>query len=113
MFSFQCHLGNCCLLCQETNEIHAKCVGFFYVYCFSFHYPFFFFFFFFFSSLVQVSFARNTESQEAEELSRLKDEVAMLGHINHPNIVRCLGATQHDRHINIFIEWMAGEWAGG
>jgi len=55
-----------------------------------------------------VSFARNTESQEAEELSRLRDEVAMLGRINHPNIVRCLGATQHDRHINIFIEWMAG-----
>ncbi len=88
-------------------------LGFFMSIVFLFTILFFFFFFFFFSSLVQVSFARNTESQEAEELSRLKDEVAMLGHINHPNIVRCLGATQHDRHINIFIEWMAGEWAGG
>ena len=58
--------------------------------------------------VVQVSFARNTESQEVEELSRLRGEVAMLGRINHPNIVRCLGATQIDRHINIFVEWMAG-----
>ena len=58
--------------------------------------------------VVQVSFARNTESQEAEELSRLRGEVAMLGRMNHPNIVRCLGATQIDRHINIFVEWMAG-----
>ena len=58
--------------------------------------------------LIQVSYARNTTSQEEDELSRLRDEVAMLGRINHPNIVRCLGATQHDGHINIFIEWMAG-----
>ena len=58
--------------------------------------------------VVQVSFARNTGSQEAEELSRLTGEVAMLGCINHPNIVRCLGATQINRHIKIFVEWMAG-----
>ena len=58
--------------------------------------------------VVQVSFAGNIESQEAEELSRLRGEVAMLGRMNHPNIVCCLGATQIDRHINIFVEWMAG-----
>ena len=52
---------------------------------------------------------RNTQSQEEDELVRLKDEISMLGRINHPNIVRCLGATQHDGHINIFIEWMAGK----
>ena len=35
----------------------------------------------------------------------------MLGRLNHPNVVRCLGATQHDGHINVFVEWMAGGWS--
>ena len=52
---------------------------------------------------------RNTKAQQEEELKRLREEIAMLGRMNHPNIVRCLGATQHEGHINIFIEWMAGE----
>ena len=52
---------------------------------------------------------RNTDTQQEEELKRLREEIAMLGRMNHPNIVRCLGATQHETHINIFIEWMAGE----
>ena len=61
---------------------------------------------------------RNTDTQQEEELKRLREEIAMLGRMNHPNIVRCLGATQHETHINIFIEWMAGErvgrvWEGG
>ena len=58
---------------------------------------------------LQVSYVRNTDTQQEEELRRLHEEVAMLGRINHPNIVRCLGATQLEGHINIFIEWMAGE----
>ena len=63
---------------------------------------------------------RNTKAQQEEELKRLREEIGMLGRMNHPNIVRCLGATQHEGHINIFIEWMAGErvgegerWGGG
>ena len=55
---------------------------------------------------------RNTDTQQEEELKRLREEIAMLGRMNHPNIVRCLGATQHETHINIFIEWMAGERVG-
>ena len=51
---------------------------------------------------------RNTKTEEEEELKRLHDEIFMLGRLSHPNIVRCLGATQHEGHINIFIEWMAG-----
>lgn len=62
---------------------------------------------------LQVSYVRNTDTQQEEELRRLHEEVAMLGRINHPNIVRCLGATQLEGHINIFIEWMAGEGGGG
>ena len=56
----------------------------------------------------QVSYVRNTKAQEEEELKRLREEVMMLERLSHPNIVRCLGATQHEGHINIFIEWMAG-----
>lgn len=51
---------------------------------------------------------RNTKDQEEEELARLREEIAMLGRLSHPNIVRCLGATQQDGHVNIFVEWMAG-----
>ena len=58
--------------------------------------------------LRQVSYVRNTKADEEEELRRLRAEVAMLSRIDHPNLVRCLGATQHERHINIFVEWMAG-----
>ena len=59
-------------------------------------------------SVLQVSYVRNTKREEEEELKRLREEVLMLGRLSHPNIVRCLGATQHEGHINIFIEWMAG-----
>ena len=62
---------------------------------------------------LQVSYVRNTAEQEQQELERLKEEIAMLGKLSHPNIVRCLGATQHHGHINIFIEWMAGEYVCG
>ena len=56
----------------------------------------------------QVSYVRNTQKEQEEELNRLTQEVSMLGRLNHPNVVRCLGATQHDGHINVFVEWMAG-----
>jgi mitogen-activated protein kinase kinase kinase 1 len=56
----------------------------------------------------QVSYCRNTPCEEEKELKRLKEEVAMLGRLRHPNIVRCLGATQVVGHFNIFVEWMAG-----
>ena len=65
-----------------------------------------------FTCVLQVSFVRNTDTQQEEELKRLREEIAMLGRMNHPNIVRWLGATQHETHINIFIEWMAGERVG-
>ena len=59
-------------------------------------------------SPLQVSYVRNTQKEQDEELNRLTQEVTMLGRLNHPNVVRCLGATQHDGHINVFVEWMAG-----
>ena len=56
-----------------------------------------------------MSYCRNTSDEEEKELKRLKEEVAMLGRLRHPNIVRCLGATQVPGHFNIFVEWMAGQ----
>jgi mitogen-activated protein kinase kinase kinase 1 len=56
----------------------------------------------------QVSYVRNTKSYEEAELKRLFEEVTVLGEVSHPNIVRCLGATQYEGHINIFLEWMSG-----
>ena len=41
-------------------------------------------------------------------MKRLREEVAMLGRLRHPNVVRCLGAVHVQGHFNIFIEWMAG-----
>lgn len=51
---------------------------------------------------------RNIFSEEDEVLLQLREEVAILGLSLHPNIVRCLGATLHEGHVNIFMEWMAG-----
>ena len=31
-----------------------------------------------------------------------------MAKLQHPNIVRCLGATQQPGCFNIFLEWMAG-----
>lgn len=41
-------------------------------------------------------------------MKRLREEVAMLGRLRHPNVVRCLGAVHVQGHFNIFVEWMAG-----
>ncbi|EDV22347.1 uncharacterized protein TRIADDRAFT_28738, partial [Trichoplax adhaerens] len=35
-------------------------------------------------------------------------EISLLNRLNHPNIVRCYGATVQDSHFNIFAEWLAG-----
>lgn len=41
-------------------------------------------------------------------MKRLREEVAMMGRLRHPNVVRCLGAVHVQGHFNIFVEWMAG-----
>lgn len=33
----------------------------------------------------------------------------MMNHLNHPNIIRMLGATCEKSKYNLFIEWMAGK----
>ena len=58
--------------------------------------------------VAKVSYIRNTSSEEDEEQKRLFKEVALMAKLQHPNIVRCLGATQQPGCFNIFLEWMAG-----
>ena len=59
--------------------------------------------------VAKVSYIRNTPSEEEEEQKRLIKEVSLMAKLQHPNIVRCLGATQQPGCFNIFLEWMAGE----
>ena len=59
--------------------------------------------------VAKVSYIRNTPSEEDEEQKRLIKEVSLMAKLQHPNIVRCLGATQQPGCFNIFLEWMAGE----
>jgi mitogen-activated protein kinase kinase kinase 1 len=35
-------------------------------------------------------------------------EIGLMLELDHPNIVRLLGATRHNGHFNVFVEWMAG-----
>ena len=42
-------------------------------------------------------------------MKAIKDELVLTSRLNHPNVVRILGATQGDCHFNLFVEWMPGE----
>ena len=59
--------------------------------------------------VAKVSYIRNTPSEQEEEQKRLVKEVSLMAKLQHPNIVRCLGATQQPGCFNIFLEWMAGK----
>lgn len=41
-------------------------------------------------------------------MEALREEIRMMGHLNHPNIIRMLGATCEKNNYNLFVEWMAG-----
>ncbi|XP_061119428.1 mitogen-activated protein kinase kinase kinase 1 isoform X2 [Conger conger] len=56
----------------------------------------------------QVTYVRNTSSEQEEVVETLRDEIRMMGHLNHPNIIRMLGATCEKNNYNLFVEWMAG-----
>lgn len=57
----------------------------------------------------QVTYVRNTSSEQEEVVEALREEIRMMSHLNHPNIIRMLGATCEKSNYNLFIEWMAGE----
>ncbi|XP_066914718.1 mitogen-activated protein kinase kinase kinase 1-like isoform X2 [Clytia hemisphaerica] len=56
----------------------------------------------------QISFVRNTEEEQEKVHQIVLEEIALLHRIKHPNIVSCLGATQHEAHYNLFMELMPG-----
>uniref|UniRef100_A0A8B9RV42 M3K1 kinase n=1 Tax=Accipiter nisus TaxID=211598 RepID=A0A8B9RV42_9AVES len=55
----------------------------------------------------QVTYVRNTSSEQEEVVEALREEIRMMNHLNHPNIIRMLGATCEKSKYNLFIEWMA------
>ncbi|XP_071952558.1 mitogen-activated protein kinase kinase kinase 1-like isoform X2 [Antedon mediterranea] len=56
----------------------------------------------------QVSFIRNTVPEQDKVVDTLIEEISLLSKLDHPNIVRLLGATKHNGHFNMFTEWMPG-----
>ncbi|XP_058644652.1 mitogen-activated protein kinase kinase kinase 1 isoform X1 [Onychostoma macrolepis] len=56
----------------------------------------------------QVTYVRNTSSEQEEVVETLREEIRMMGLLNHPNIIRMLGATCEKNNYNLFVEWMAG-----
>ncbi|XP_069483399.1 mitogen-activated protein kinase kinase kinase 1 isoform X2 [Ambystoma mexicanum] len=56
----------------------------------------------------QVTYVRNTSSEQEEVVEALREEIRMMNHLNHPNIIRMLGATCEKCNYNLFVEWMAG-----
>ena len=52
---------------------------------------------------------RNTSSEQEEVVGILREEIRMMGHLNHSNIIRMLGATCERNNYNLFVEWMAGK----
>lgn len=36
------------------------------------------------------------------------DEIQMMARLDHPHVLPLLGATRHQNHYNVFLEWMAG-----
>uniref|UniRef100_A0A4W3K5J6 Mitogen-activated protein kinase kinase kinase 1 n=1 Tax=Callorhinchus milii TaxID=7868 RepID=A0A4W3K5J6_CALMI len=56
----------------------------------------------------QVTYIRNTSSEQEEVVQTLREEIRMMSHLNHPNIIRMLGATCEKSNYNLFVEWMAG-----
>lgn len=56
----------------------------------------------------QVSFCRNSLSEQEKVRKTVLDEINLLYRLRHPHVVQCLGATQHLGHFNIFMEIMPG-----
>lgn len=41
-------------------------------------------------------------------MANIKEEIALMAQLDHPNIVRILGVTQQHNSFNMFVEWMPG-----
>ena len=59
--------------------------------------------------LFQISFCRNSVAEQERVVESVHEEIQMMSKLNHPNIVRILGATQQGCHFFMFVEWMPGK----
>lgn len=56
----------------------------------------------------QISFCRNTVEEQDKVIKVVTEEIRMMAELNHPNVVRIMGATRQGCHFNMFVEWMPG-----
>ncbi|CAH1795279.1 unnamed protein product [Owenia fusiformis] len=56
----------------------------------------------------QISFCRNSASEQQKVIDAIETEIHMMVKLSHPNIVRIMGATKQSCHFNMFVEWMPG-----
>ena len=57
---------------------------------------------------LQISFCRNSKTEQENVIEAITEEIHMMAKLNHPHIVRILGATRQGCHFNMFVEWMPG-----
>ena len=59
--------------------------------------------------LFQISYCRNSKSEQDTVIESVTDEIHMMAKLSHPNIIRIMGATRQGCHFNMFVEWMPGK----
>ncbi|XP_045158733.2 mitogen-activated protein kinase kinase kinase 1-like [Mercenaria mercenaria] len=59
-------------------------------------------------ALKQISFCRNSKTEQENVIEVITEEIHMMAKLSHPHIVRILGATRQGCHFNMFVEWMPG-----
>ncbi len=56
----------------------------------------------------QVLLSEFRNANMIEKIKALEQEIEILSHLNHKNIVRYIGTTRDDQYFNIFLEYEAG-----
>jgi mitogen-activated protein kinase kinase kinase 1 len=56
----------------------------------------------------QISYCRNSLSEQEKVIEAVSEEIQMMSRLNHPHVVRILGATRQGCHFFMFVEWMPG-----
>lgn len=59
-------------------------------------------------SCFQISYCRNSPTEQEQVVETITAEIQMMAKLNHPHIVRIMGATRQGCHFNMFNEWMPG-----
>ncbi|XP_071851911.1 uncharacterized protein [Apostichopus japonicus] len=54
----------------------------------------------------QISFMRNSVTEQEKVAASITKEIELMASLDHPNVIRLLGATRQGCHFNMFLEWM-------